>query len=131
MIVKILNNPAIRSDGTTGKRFSLVEAMYCFISLGGKTHYVTVPEGFSTDFASIPVIFRPLIPKLGKYNRSAILHDFLYSTALFSKSTSDKIFLEGMKSLGVKAWRRYAMYAAVKYFGTGAWNEHRRAEVTA
>lgn len=117
MIVKILNNPALRSDGVTGKRFVLLEPMMCLISFDGKTYPVTVPEGFEHDFASIPPVAMPLFPKLGKYNRAAILHDNLYKTEQFSRAIADLVFLVGMKSLGVSAWRRRAMYWAVRWFG--------------
>jgi hypothetical protein len=85
---------------------------------------ITVPEGFKTDFASVPRPFRSVIPKSGKYNQAAVVHDFIYihQTERFTKKEADLIFLDGMKVLGVKKFKRCIMYIAVKYFGKGNWN---------
>jgi hypothetical protein len=82
----------------------------------GKPCRVTVPEGFPTDLASIPRIFRLLIAvKNGKHRAPAIVHDWLCRLGLeFSRVTADKIFLEAMAVMGVPKWRRYAMYWAVR-----------------
>lgn len=37
----------------------------------------TIPEGFTTDFASIPAAVSWAIPKLGAYTLAAIVHDLL------------------------------------------------------
>ena len=129
MKARILNNPSLRSDGTTGKRFALVEAMNCVVAIKGKVHYITVPEGFVTDFASVPNFAAILAPKLGRYNRAAILHDYLYSTGEFIKGIADMVFLVAMQELEVKRWRREIMYVTVRYFGGPAWRGHRERDL--
>jgi hypothetical protein len=123
MIVKILNNPALRSDGITGKRFLLVDPMTCVVD----GQIITVPEGFDTDFASIPAFAWPVAEKLGRYNRAAILHDYLYKDGRFSRKMADQVFLAGMKYLGVPAWRRRLMYWAVRAAGWHSWDGYRGA----
>jgi len=113
MKVRILNNPALRSDGTTGRCFILQEPMYCVVD--GRV--VTVPAGFNTDFASIPGFATPIVPKLGKYNRAAILHDYIYREKTFSRAECDLIFRVAMQALGVSWWRRNAMWLAVRIGG--------------
>lgn len=80
----------------------------------GPKSVVIVPEGFVTDLASIPRVFRLLIVKNGKHRPAAIIHDYLCSLKLkFSRVSADKIFLEAMKVCKVPRIRRRLMYMAV------------------
>ncbi len=79
-----------------------------------------VPKGFETDLASIPSILSPLFPKVGDNLPAAILHDFLYSAKSpygLTRKNADLEFLKAMGQFGVKAWRRWLMYCAVRTFG--------------
>jgi len=89
---------------------------------------IKVPKGFITDFASTPKILWPLLPPVGKHGKAAVIHDYCYATACYSKSRSDQIFLEGMEVLEVEKWKRETMYYAVVWFGWLAWYKHRRRE---
>lgn len=84
----------------------------------GKPVLVTVPHRFPTDFASIPrfpPLLRSLAVKNGKHRPAAVVHDFLCRLGLdFPRRLADKIFLEAMKLVGVKRWKRYPMYWAVR-----------------
>ncbi len=83
---------------------------------------VTVPKGFETDLASIPQMFRNIIPQVGRHIQCAIVHDFCYcGNTDLSKKDADLLFLDGMKSLGVGWFRRRTMYLAVRAAGTGHW----------
>jgi len=90
---------------------------------------IKVPVGFITDFASVPLLFWPLIPPVGVHGKAAVIHDYCYATACYSREKSDKIFLEAMEVLGVKKWRRLIMYWTVSMFGGWAWHNHRRREL--
>ena len=83
----------------------------------GLGHEFSVPAGFITDFASTPRIVWWLIPPFGLYLRASVLHDWLYANGTISRARADAIFLEGMKALGVSAWKRWVMYLAVRGFG--------------
>lgn len=93
---------------------------------------IKVPAGFSTDLASVPWPASMLIPKSGKFNQSACLHDFLYSILgelnppynkrKRTRLECDAIFLEAMQVLGVPLWKRRIMYRAVRMFGWIPWN---------
>jgi len=87
---------------------------------------IDVPIGFQTDFASIPRFFHRLLPKNGDYDAPAVVHDFMYQTAICNKMTADLIFLEAMQSVGVSRWKRWSMYQAVNWFGGEAWDKHRK-----
>lgn len=80
-----------------------------------------VPEGFTTDFASVPRLLWRLVPPWGPYSPAAVVHDYLYRTGTGTRPAADAVFLSLMKRLGVPAWKRYAMYAAVRAFGFMAW----------
>jgi len=89
------------------------------------TDCIVVPIGFITDFASVPKLFWSILPPTGKYGKAAVVHDFLYWTAIVSKDDADSIFLEAMKVLGVGKITRGIMYRAVSWFGKSAWDGHR------
>ena len=74
---------------------------------------IVVPAGFVTDLASIPRIFRSIIPQNGKHRLAAIVHDYLCRQKDFHRLLADSIFLEAMKLLGVNRIRRRIMYWAV------------------
>jgi hypothetical protein len=102
----------------------------------GNTDRWAVPAGFVTDFASVPALVTPLLPRTGRHNRAAVLHDYLYRIAVgkipscrlhlsveqcdrdlppwLSRYDADRIFLRAMKELGVAQWRARAMYVGVR-----------------
>ncbi len=121
----------------SGTRFTLIED-HRFDEEG-----VSVPAGYRCDFASIPKVlwsfgFHPL----GRHQRAALLHDWLYDThhALqkamtpddfrrisyrawdMAREDADLAFLRQMKRDGV-GWRsRWTMYLAVRLFGGFWWD---------
>ena len=88
---------------------------------------ITVPEGFVTDFASIPWGMRNLFRVNSKHKRPALLHDYLYSKAAaklgHSRRDADREFLKFMIAVGVGGVRRYLMYKAVRAFGGLSWRQ--------
>lgn len=102
----------------------------------GNTDRWVIPAGFVTDFASIPKIFTPLLPRTGRHNRAAVGHDYLYRIAVgivpscdlhvsqaecdrnlppwLSRKEADRIFLRMMRELEVPEWRARAMYLGVR-----------------
>lgn len=92
---------------------------------------VSVPEGFITDFASVPRPFWVILPPDGEYTQAAVVHDYLYSTRQRLRRECDRIFYEAMGVLGVPAWKRAVMYRAVRLFGWIPWNakkDHKLAQ---
>lgn len=86
---------------------------------------IVVPEGFITDFASVPQFAWIMIPPDGEYTAAAVVHDYLYSTQTRTRKQSDDIFLEAMEVLKVVFWKRILMYWAVRLFAWIAWNKHK------
>lgn len=89
---------------------------------------IVVPKGFITDGASIPRLFWVIIgsPFTGRYSRAALVHDYLYHTQQYTRSRSDRIFLEAMKTLKVFWLKRRAMWMAVRTCAWIVWNKHKK-----
>jgi len=141
-----LNQPKserIGVDPVTGRVWRrLLEPLVHEMYIGGQLIRTEVPSGFEYDGASIPnratlpdwlckllpmrmrwgIPIWALFPPIGKYDRPAILHDFLYSQAGNTpRCLADAIFYEAMLEDGVK-WRRPIMFYAVRWFGGGAYH---------
>lgn len=91
---------------------------------------ITIPVGFITDGASIPKIMfiRRFIGShwSGNYGKAAVLHDFGYFSQIRTRKEVDRIFLEGMKILGVSRWKRGTMYNAIRLFAWIHWNKRKK-----
>lgn len=98
-------------------------------------YFVYVEAPMDSDLASVPWLFRGLIPKDGPYTRSSFIHDDLYhdrghniyyelpdgsikqSTLPITRKEQDRIFRDCMKIDGVPALTRFAMWRAVRHGG--------------
>lgn len=80
---------------------------------------IVVPKGFITDWASVPRALWSVIPPRGEYSKAVLVHDWMYVTAYRTRKIADRIFLEAMKVLGVKRWKRRLMYIGVRIGGRG------------
>ena len=107
-------NVEIQANGVCGRL--LTEFEY-HVGCETSPDIIKVPVGFVTDFASTPWGTWNLFPKLGRYSKAAVVHDYLYQSKLRSRLESDAILLEAMGVLGVPAWQRTIMYWAVRCFG--------------
>lgn len=85
---------------------------------------IEVPEGFVTDFASIPRFFWRILPPWDTYGPAALVHDFLYALQPCDRRTADQILNEAMKALAVPMWKRTVIYQAVRWCGGFAWRGH-------
>lgn len=85
---------------------------------------VTAPRGFVTDFASVPRLFWTLLPPDGIYTYAAVLHDFLYWEQSTSRPAADEVLKLAMQELKVSTATADAIYAAVRTFGSSAWEDN-------
>lgn len=86
---------------------------------------ITVPFGFSTDFASVP---RESIIAWGLFGgravRPAVVHDYIVRQRVFNRNKCDRIFLEAMEADNVPMSIALPMYAAVSaYTASGLWKK--------
>lgn len=86
---------------------------------------VDVPQGFESDFASVPRLLWPIFPPWGTYGPAAHGHDWLYwsqgQAGKMTKVQCDRMFLEMMATSGVWLPKRTILYEAVRRFGQFAW----------
>lgn len=106
----------------SGKMWRVERGFEFYVGSEDSGARISVPEGFETDFASVPRIFWTILPPDGEYTQAAVLHDYLYNTKKFSRKYSDDIFLMAMEALGVALWKRNIMYRAVRMFGWRPWS---------
>ncbi len=95
-------------------------------TIGISTDSVTVPEGFVTDFASIPQVFQSIIRQNGLYLLPAVVHDYLYWKQTCTRTQADQIFLLAMIENRVSDVHRIPIYEVVRAAGGFAWEENAR-----
>ena len=130
-------SPIIVSSTPDWKRWRLYRPFTYQINDAVK---VRVPEDFITDYASVPWIFRLIIPQWGRYGKASVLHDYLYQNIMWlidqasnhdlyvyfienPRKVSDQIFYRAMIILDTKRWKATIMYYAVRWFGWFAFNK--------
>jgi len=97
--------------------FWLAESFTTQLSTG---EWITVPVGYVTDGASVPLLLQFIFPAIGDHLGADILHDYLYTTNLVSRTQADKEFLIAMTKARPykKSWLdNHLRYWAVKLFG--------------
>lgn len=107
-------NVQIQPDGFTA--MILTPITY---KLGRKS--IVVEADWITDWASVPQRYWRWFPPMGTHTFASVLHDYLYKFKIGSRRRADWYFLAVMKHSGVRWWRRWAMYLAVRFFGKSAW----------
>lgn len=95
-------------------------------------YLLSVPSGYVTDFASVPPLLWSFFPPIGKYNRAAVVHDFLYDMQYREKELgeyearkfADDEFLRIANRIDEKnRVRHYLMFLMVRWFGRAAWRK--------
>lgn len=81
-----------------------------------------IPEGFVTDYASVPRLFWNIFPPADpRYSRAAVLHDRLYEEWTVTRAAADAVFREAMLATGTRRLRAWVMWLAVRAFGRSAY----------
>ncbi len=111
-----------------GFPFTLIQSLTYVSAVFGGT--IVVPQGFQTDLASIPQILENILPRVGRYDKAAVVHDFLYQTAYknVSRWEADYILNEAMRVCGVEHWKRWAIYYGVRMGGWCVWDKYRHQD---
>lgn len=83
---------------------------------------ITVPSGFSTNFASIQMLHNAFLFLLfalvsGYGNYAATVHDWLYTTGEVTRKQADAVLYRALRAEGVARWRAWLMYAGVRIGG--------------
>ncbi|MDX1489721.1 MAG: DUF1353 domain-containing protein [Pseudohongiellaceae bacterium] len=102
---------------STSKKFRLVQGLVYYSTMLGRD--ITVPEGFETDFASIPQLLKWLIDVNGRHRRSAVVHDYLCvygRRESITQAKADAVFKEAMGVDQVRVTQKYPMYWGVRIY---------------
>lgn len=92
---------------------------------------ITVPEGYTTDFASVPMLLWSLFPPINKSNRAFLLHDYWYDNRLFQETygakearlMADVELYNQLEAIEPdKPIRNFCMYLACRWFGKSWWD---------
>lgn len=103
-----------------------IPSVYLIESLGfwsKQTGYtVWVPKMFLSDSASIPRALWSAYPAWGRWNRAAIVHDWLYTVQIIDRKEADLIFLDALRVCEVPLIRRNLFFRSVRLFGGCRWD---------
>lgn len=80
-----------------------------------------IPPGFETDFASVPRSLWNILPPIGKHNKAALLHDWLYVNNIGTRKQADKLFYNVMLQHDVERTAARIMYLGVRIGGKKWW----------
>ena len=88
---------------------------------------ITVPAGFTTDFASIKVLHNAFLFVLfalvsGYGNYAATVHDWLYEHGSLTRKEADAVLYRALRAEGVARWRAWLMWAGVRIGGAKQYN---------
>ena len=85
----------------------------------------TVPDGFETDFCSVPKVPFVYLLAGGIGAKAGVLHDWTYSREYdgpaIERARADDVLYAGLLACGVSTWRAWLMFRAVRMFGAEHW----------
>lgn len=111
-VVSFLNQ--LRVEVLADNSFILTSDFYVLLE---EVEEVVVPEGFITDFASVPRIPIVYLAVGNRGHKAAVLHDWLYHTKKYSRAACDAYFYHALRTSGVGYFYSQAMYRAVRLAG--------------
>ena len=88
-----------------GRHWKVLDGIEYFVGHESSDWRISVPDGFVTDFASVPRLFWSFVSPTGRHSRAAVVHDYLYTQTEVSQVVADAVFAEAMHVLGVARWR--------------------------
>lgn len=98
-----------------------------FYVIGNTNEKIVVPNGFVTDYASVPKIMWLFgLSPHEQYSRAAIIHDYLYWSQGCTREQADQLMFIAMKESKVGWLGRWLVYLAVNFFGESAWTNNAR-----
>ena len=119
-----LNAPRLQLFQGDGTNFVLVDDLYYEIKKTKKT--IRVPNGFVTDFASVPWYARSAISVLGRHSIPAIVHDYLYWEQRCTREQADAILADAMDEYNSSKWQQWLVFYSVHWRAGGAWEENKQ-----
>jgi len=116
MSAQLLSTMDVRKVGARDWQFTA--PMIILVVLDGVSYLIRVPNGFVTDFASVPRIPLAfwLFGGIGDYGAAS--HDWLYTVAEYPREVCDAIYREILVCIdGTSSLRADLMHAGVRLGG--------------
>lgn len=112
-VVNIEAQPCVKPH--SGYRYTTCSDM--MVDIDGNRF--VVPQGFDTDFASIPQKFWSVIaPYESRLVAPSIMHDYMYNCpGDHTRKYADEVFYSALIAQGVSAYDASKFYYAVRFFG--------------
>ena len=117
--------PAIPNTDFLDGQTSIVTQPYRY-SVGRSGIVIEIPQGFVTDYASVPSMLWNILGPHGRYSRATVIHDSLYWSQTCTRDQADNLLMIAMKELGVRRRDRWIVYGGVRIGGEGPWNANAR-----
>ncbi len=108
-----------QKDGDKSTRFELA-APYIFRHIDGTE--ITIPPGYTSDFASVPRILWVLIPPHGRSAEASVVHDYLYDNRIGTRLDADLLFFRDLSPV-VPSWQSLVMFLSVRLFARRWWEK--------
>ncbi len=114
-----------------GRNWKLLRPFTYRIGKKYSRRFIKVARNFTTDFASIPKFLFWLLPLWAKFNKSSVLHDWLYKVKAImgkpiTRKEADGTWLEAMfinfRHHKSGKFVAYLEYWAVRVFGSLSWH---------
>ena len=117
----------IPDENRQNRRVAVLAATFGFVAHLSRRRKIAVaaPQGYVTDFASIPTFAQWMISPFGKHSEAAVVHDWLYTLGTKgdgkSRKLADVTFRRALRIVGVGFFRRNLMYWAVRVGGASGY----------
>ena len=108
----------LKTEQTDRRTYTLLDDLV----LADDERVITVPAGFTTDFASIKVLHNAFLFVLfalvsGYGNYAATVHDWLYEHGSLTRKEADAVLYRALRAEGVARWRAYLFWLGVRIGG--------------
>lgn len=109
-------------DDDSGRNWLLLSPFIVLVVIDSVEYLIRVPDGFITDFASVPRIPLAFMLFGGIGDYGACVHDYLYRNGLFTREICDAIYKEILLHVDkTSEFRALAMHRGVRLGGASSY----------
>jgi hypothetical protein len=111
---------ALQIEAVPGENSYVLSVNFTYTCYDGRM--VTVPQGFKTNFASVPSLAKFYIDDDDwQIREPSVIHDYLYSADSaplgYSRKEADGVLFEAMVGLGMRRSKAVLIYYILRLFG--------------
>ena len=122
-------NIKLRKYSKPGGKADWFEVAECFMVYYYHGRVFSIPEGYRTDFASVPRWLWSLVPPHGKMANASVVHDFVYDNRVLEQELgpkkarllADATILWHCVMDGVPTFQAITFFLMVRMFGRKWW----------